>query len=362
VVSTTDGDKLTDYRFLRRWFSLAVLAAIFIAVGVVLQPLVMPIVWAAFLAFLLQPVQERLTRRLNQRASAAAGIITALAPFAILAPIALLGLAFAHEAQLLVQKLQENPQLWDLDSYQDPAKYPRVAQLWSWAQQRFSINATDLQGWLVTGTQRALRSAATFSGAFFLGAAGTVLRFFLMLFILFFMLRDGRGWFRRAMRLVPMEPARRKALFTRLGRVTRAVVFGAGLTALAQGALVGIGIAIADLPSPVVLGVLAGVSALLPFGGAAIVWLPAALYLFATQQYGWGVFMLAWGAVVSISDNFIRPIIISSQTPVPTLLVFLGVIGGVAAWGLIGFIVGPVLLVLATELFRFAEETLPDEG
>jgi predicted PurR-regulated permease PerM len=355
-------DKHTDYRFLRRWFSLAVLAAIFLAVGVILRPLVMPIVWAAFLAFLLQPLQQRLTRRLKKRRSLAAGIITALAPFAILAPLALLGLAFAHEAQLLIEKLQENPQLWDLQSYQDAARYPRIAHLWGWAQERFSINVEDLQGWLVSGTQRALRSAAGFSGAFFLGAAGTVLRFFLMLFILFFMLRDGREWFRRAVLLIPMDPVRRNLLFDRLGRVTRAVVFGAGLTAMAQGALVGIGIAIAGLPSPVVLGVLAGISALLPFGGAAIVWLPATLYLFAVGSYGWGFFMLVWGAVVSISDNFIRPIIISSQTPVPTLLVFLGVIGGVSAFGLIGFAVGPVLLVLATELFRFAEETLSDDG
>jgi predicted PurR-regulated permease PerM len=357
-----ESEKLTDYRFLRRWFSLAVLAAVFIAVAVTLRPLVVPIVWAAFLAFLMQPLQERLTKRFHKRGSLAAGLITALTPLAILAPLALLGLAFVHEVQLLIDKLQANPQIWDLQSWQDPEKYPRVAQLWMWAQGRFNINIADVQGWLVTGTQRALRSVAGVSGAFFLGAAGTVLRFFLMLFILFFVLRDGRGWFRRTMLLVPMEPARRKALFNRLGRVTRAVVYGAGLTAMAQGVLVGIGLAIAGLPSPVVFGVFAAICALLPFGGAAIVWLPATLYLFATGSYGWGIFMLAWGAFVSVSDNFIRPIIISSQTPVPTLLVFLGVIGGVSAFGLIGFIAGPVLLVLATELFRFAEETLPEEG
>ncbi|MEO7773766.1 MAG: AI-2E family transporter [Steroidobacteraceae bacterium] len=352
----------TDYRFLRRWFSLAVLAAVFLAVGLILQPLVMPIIWAAFLAFLLQPLQVRLTRRFKRRGSAAAGVITALTPIAILAPIALLGLAFAHEIQLILAKLQDNPAIWDLQTWQDPSKYPRIAQLWTMAQERFSISAADVQGWLVTGTQTGLKSLAGFSGAFVLGAAGTVLRFFLMLFILFFMLRDGAAWFRRAILLVPMQPSRRAALFDRLARVTRAVVFGAGLTAMAQGLLVGIGIAIAGLPSPVVLGVLAGLSALLPFGGAAIVWVPAAVYLFATHSYGMGIFMLVWGAIVSISDNFIRPVIISAQTPVPTLLVFLGVIGGVAAFGPIGFIVGPVLLVLATELFRFAEATLnPDE-
>ena len=125
-----------------------------------------------------------------------------------------------------------------------------------------------------------------------------------------------------------------------------------------QGLLVGVGFAIAGLAGPVVFGVLAGVLALLPFGGAAIIWIPAAVYLFASGHYGWGIFMLVWGGIVSISDNFVRPVIISRYTPVPTLLVFLGVIGGVSAFGGIGFVFGPVILVLATELLRFAEESL----
>jgi predicted PurR-regulated permease PerM len=136
------------------------------------------------------------------------------------------------------------------------------------------------------------------------------------------------------------------------------VVYGCGLTAAVQGLLVGTGFAIAGLPGPVVFGVLAGLSALLPFGGAAIVWAPATVYLFASGHFGWGVFMAVWGGIVSVSDNFVRPMIISRYTPVPTLLVFLGVIGGVAAFGPIGFIFGPVILVLAIELLRFAEETL----
>jgi predicted PurR-regulated permease PerM len=185
-----------------------------------------------------------------------------------------------------------------------------------------------------------------------------VLRFFLMLFILFFVLRDGGLWFGRIAALLPLTGERSNALFTRLGKVLRAVVYGCGLTALAQGALVCIGFAIAGLSGPVVFGVLAAVLALLPFGGAALVWVPGVLYLLGTGQIGWAIFLAIWGGVVSVSDNFIRPMIISRYTPVPTLLVFLGVIGGVSAFGLIGFIMGPVILVLATELLRYAEGSL----
>jgi predicted PurR-regulated permease PerM len=168
---------------------------------------------------------------------------------------------------------------------------------------------------------------------------------------------------RRAVKLAPLDPDRREALLLRLARVTRAVVFGAGLTAMAQGLLVGIGFTIVGLPGPVVFGVLATVSALLPFGGAGLVWVPAVLYLLGAQRWGAAIFMLAWGVVVSVSDNFIRPMIISRHTPVPTLVVFLGVLGGIAAFGLIGIVAGPVILVLASELFRFAEESMgePDE-
>ena len=179
-----------------------------------------------------------------------------------------------------------------------------------------------------------------------------------MLFILFFILRDGTVWFSRLASLLPLDAGHRKALFTRLGKVLRAVVYGCGLTAIVQGTLVAIGFAITGLSGPVVFGVLATLLALLPFGGAAVVWVPGVLYLFATGHVGLGIFLLAWGGVVSISDNFIRPMIISRYTPVPTLLVFLGVVGGVGAFGPIGFIIGPVILVLATELLRYAEGSL----
>ena len=112
----------------------------------------------------------------------------------------------------------------------------------------------------------------------------------------------------------------------------------------------------------IVYGVLAAICGLLPFGGAALVWLPAAAWLLLSGKLGWGIFMLAWGGIVSTSDNFIRPVIISRYTPVPTLLVFIGVIGGVAAFGALGFILGPLILVLATELFRFAEGSMARRG
>jgi predicted PurR-regulated permease PerM len=353
VTPADDGGRL-----LRRVFTAAVLLGVVWTIWLILQPMLAAVAWAAFLSFLLQPLQQRLTVRFGNRPNAAAGVITGVTPIAIVAPLVLIGLAFAQQISALLGSMQDNPELWSLAHWQDPETHPRIAALSGWVQQRFNISTDEIRGYVFGGLQDSARTLASMSGAMFVKASGGFLRFFLMLFILFFMLRDGPQWLARVARLLPLAEPRRQALFERLGKVTRAVVYGAGLTAALQGLLVGIGFAMAGLPGPVVFGVIAAVAALLPFAGAALVWLPGALFLLGNGQFGWGIFMLVWGGVVSTSDNFIRPVIISRYTPVPTLLVFLGVIGGVSAFGFIGFIFGPVILVLATELLRFAEGTL----
>jgi predicted PurR-regulated permease PerM len=347
----------SDSLILRRWFAVIVVVAVVLAVATILKPMVLPITWAGILAFLMYPLQVKLTQRFNGRSGMAAGILVALTPVAIFTPLVLLGVAFAQQVAALGAGLQQNADVFELNRWLDPAQHPRVAGFAAWLDSRFNVQVTDIQDYLRGSAQEWAGRLAKSSGMIFLNAAGMLLRFFLMLFILFFALRDGALWFARVAALLPLTAANRDALFERLGKVLRAVVYGCGLTALAQGTLVTIGFAIAGLSGPIVFGVIAAVFALLPFGGAALVWVPAVLYLFAVGEVGFGIFMLVWGAVVSTADNFIRPIIISRYTPVPTLLVFLGVIGGVAGFGPIGFIIGPVILVLATELLRFVEGT-----
>jgi predicted PurR-regulated permease PerM len=162
--------------------------------------------------------------------------------------------------------------------------------------------------------------------------------------------------FDRLQRLIPVPEEHRDQLFGHLASVTRGVFYGVGLTALVQGLLVGIGFAIAGLPSPVVFGVLAGILALLPAGGAAIVWIPAFLYLAATGQVKLAAFMLAWGVFVSVSDNFLRPVLVSRYAPVSAFTVFVGVVGGIGAFGTIGIIIGPVFLALVAAILQYFDE------
>jgi predicted PurR-regulated permease PerM len=178
-----------------------------------------------------------------------------------------------------------------------------------------------------------------------------------MLFLLFFFLRDGDAMLARARRLIPIDDERKERLFTQLSGVTRAIVIGTSVTALMAGVLIGIGFSIAQLPSPVVFGVLAALLSMLPVGGAALVWGPAVIWLFIDGRWGYGIFMLAWGILLAGIDNVLRPILISGRARISTLAVFIGVLGGISAFGAIGIIAGPVVLSLALALIEFAEES-----
>jgi predicted PurR-regulated permease PerM len=180
-----------------------------------------------------------------------------------------------------------------------------------------------------------------------------------MLFLLFFIIRDGRDIARLGGALVPLEPARREVLATRLDSVARAVVQGTVLTALVQGLLLGISFAVVGLPAPVVFGVVGAVLSVVPFGGTALVWVPAVIALATRGDYSEAAILLACGLVVSSVDNFLKPLLISGRSPLPTLAVFIGVLGGLAAFGIIGLFLGPVVIALALALVEFAREHRP---
>jgi len=343
-----------------RGFLLVAVAILGFALFRMLAPLAGPIAWALTLAFLLAPLQRALSRRFGGRPAAAASLITALTPIVLLLPLTTLGVMFVRQVDTLLERLRNLPLLLRGQALQLES-LPVVGPAARWLRENLAISSDDLMSSATGAAQSALKGVATAGGGFVLGAVGTVLGFFVMLFILFFLLRDGRAMRDAAVRLIPIEPGRRDEILKLVANTTRAVVYGTGLTALAQGALVGIGFAIAGLPSPIVFGVLAAICALLPTGGAGLVWAPAAIWLFFTGEWGWGVFMAVWGVVVSVSDNLIRPIAIRSHAEVSTLAVFVGVVGGVAAFGTIGVILGPVLLTLVVSLLGYIDAAqVPD--
>jgi predicted PurR-regulated permease PerM len=347
---------MSKSNFYPRVFALVVAAILGYALVLVFAPLFGAMSWAAFLAFLLFPLNVRWRRRLRGK-SIAAGLLTFLAPFTILLPLSALSIEFVSQISGLLQNVQKTARQWDIKTFSDLQQFPWIARINDWLQLHTGVSAAQLQGWLVSGTQQVLQRAAGFGGSFFLGALDSLFRFAVMLFLLFFFLSDGDVIFAKGRKLIPLDEGRKDRLFQQLGDVTRAIVFGTTVTALAQGALVGIGFAIAGLPSPVVFGVAAALLSMLPVGGAAFVWAPAALWLFFDGHVGYGIFMLLRGLALGGLDNVLRPLLISGRAKISALAVFVGVLGGIPAFGAIGIIAGPVLLSLVLALMEFAEET-----
>ena len=269
----------------RKDFVIVVVALSALALYWMLAPFWGALAWGICLAFLLAPVHRWLARSLNGRAGLSAGIITLLVPVLLAGPLASLGLAFVTQVADLITHLQEQPLRFDASLLTQLERYPIIGHLAEWLRHNLTATTEQLQGWVVSAAQTPLKSLAATSGNFLLGAMGTVVDFFVMLFLLFFLLRDGRHMLGRTVRLVPMEPQRRGELLKLVGDTTRAVAYGTVLTALAQGGLVGIGFAIAGLPSAIVFGVLAAFLALLPMGGAALVWVPAIAVLASTSHW-----------------------------------------------------------------------------
>jgi len=311
--------------------------------------------WAIFLAFLLYPVNLRLRRRLRGRGRAA-GVLTVLTPIVILLPLSALSVAFVAEVSGLMRALQQRARDLDIRSFSDLQQFPLIARANAWLQQHTGVSADQVRSWVLSGSQDLLQHAAGLSGSVFLGALGSVVGFSIMLFLLFFFLRDGDAMCGRARGLIPLDEHRKDRLFRQLSGVARAIVLGTTLTALLQGVLIGIGIGIAGLPSPVVLGVLVALLAMLPVGGAGFVWVPAAGWLLYQGRWGWAIFMVAWGLMVFGVESVLRPVLISGRAHISTLAIFVGVLGGIPAFGAIGIVVGPVVLSLVLALIEFAEE------
>jgi predicted PurR-regulated permease PerM len=344
-------------RFYTRVFALATLGLLVVLLWKVLQPLASVLAWALLFAFLLYPLQKRVTRWLGGHANASALTLTFAMLLVLVGPLAALGVAFVRQAASLVDRLQENYGTLSEVGQGSLQSIPFIGPAIAWIERNTILTSEQLRDWLITGSRSLLEHVGTVGSSIFVGAVGTVVGFVMMLFLMFFFLRDGASMQSRLTALVPMPLARKQQLITYLASVTRAVVFGTLLTGLLQGALVGIGFGIVHLPSPLVFAVIAALLSLLPIGGTALVWVPAALYLLAQGRYGAAIFLTIWGALlVGLMDNLLRPLLISGRAEIPTLAVFLGVVGGLSAFGPVGLFLGPVLLAMTLALLRWAAE------
>lgn len=344
-------------RFYGRVFGLATTLVLGGLLLLVFRPFAAPIVWAALFAFMLHPFNRRLLTKWR-RPALAAGLVTAATAVVIIGPVGVFVFALVRQATELLSGFQAEAQDRKLPALELILELGPVQRLLETVGAFTMLTKAQIIAQATSAAQSVLQEVASFGSTVVFGLFSIVTQFAFTMFLLFFFVRDGRQMLEVGLSLVPLSTERKQELALTLGGVTRGVVLGTLLTALVQGTLIGIGFAIAGSPSPLVFGAVGALASLIPIVGTSLVWVPACISLVATGHAGAAVFLLVWCLVlVSGSDNIIRPLVVRSSSNVSTLLVLVGVLGGVSAFGFAGLFVGPLLLTLVAALLRYAHES-----
>ena len=302
------------------------------------EPFLSPLAWAAIFAAFFHKHHSRLERRFGR--SAAASISTAGVALIIVVPFVLLVMAFVQEA---------TQTLGSMDLAAGSSKgLARVQRAWLWVQhQRFGRDIPNLEDALRQGTSRIAQIVAQGAGIFLRNIVVMIVNVIIMLFALFFFFRDGDAIMERLRRVLPFDPSFREGRIRETAELIRASISSGLVVALVQGTVGGVTFAILGLGAPVFWGVIMAFFSLLPLG-AWIVWTPVAAWLLLTGETGRGIALLVIGAAgISLIDNFLRPILLSGRTEMNGLLVFISLLGGISAFGLLGLVLGPVIMATA---------------
>jgi predicted PurR-regulated permease PerM len=354
----TSSTRVSPRTFYARTFALVAAAVAATLLFLVLEPVWHALAWAMVLAVLLRPLQVWLAARFGRRPGIAAGLLTFGTLLVILGPVSGLIGAFGAEVAQLAESAQER-----LGESGKPARLPELREVpvagapLDELRKSLGVSSASVRQFMNRGFTAMVQALGPLSGKLFVGALDTLTTFAIMLVVLFFFLRDGHAVRLRLDALVPWPRATKNRLGAHLDGVLRAVVFGTLVTATLQGVLVGIAFAVLGLPGPVVFGALAGLLATIPVGGTALIWGPAALFLLLDDRWGAGMGLLAWGTLlVSTVDNLLRPVLVAGRAEVGTLTVFVGVIGGLGAFGVLGLVLGPLVLCLVISLLELVRE------
>jgi len=303
------------------------------------------IFWAAILAISFIPLHRRMLPHLGGRANLSALLTVLLCLFLVILPLTLLSGALVQEGTNLYKRIESGE--LNLGAYYEqivnalpPSIHSALEQLG--LADRFSIQETlstgALQGSKFLASQAVNIGQNTFQFLIGLG---------IMLYLLFFLVRDGSPLARRINSLLPLNPMHKQLLIDKFITVARATLKGNIVVAITQGALGGLIFWILGIEGALLWGVIMAVLSLLPAVGAAIIWLPVALYFLVTGEYWVGSILILYGVlVIGLVDNVLRPILVGKDTKMPDYVVLISTIGGLASFGINGFVIGPLIAAL----------------
>jgi predicted PurR-regulated permease PerM len=337
---------------------LLLLAAVTLGFVWILTPYAGAVFWGVVLAILFAPLYRRLLNATRQKPTLAALLTLLSIVVMVIIPVALISASLVQQAANIYGKMQSGHIDFGLYFRQMMSVLP---QWLTSLLERFHLTS------LATLQQKLSSVAAEVSqvtAKYAINVASNTFDFLvsltIMLYLLFFLLRDGYSLAGRIKTAVPLGRQYKQRLFNNFTTVIRATVKGNVLIAIAQGALGGLIFWLLDVQAPLLWAVVMAFLSLLPAVGAAIVWAPVALYFLVTGKVWQGVVLIAFCVIViGVVDNFLRPVLVGKDTKLPDYVVLLSTIGGIALFGLNGFVIGPViaaLFVASWDLFASAEE------
>ena len=330
------------------------LAAFSIALAWIVWPYIGAVFWAVVLAIVFAPVY-RLALRLTGGRGSVAALATLLAGIVgVGVPLVLLTASLLRQARALYADI--STRRIDFAAYGE-----RIGEaLPAWARTTLdSLGLVDLaavQSRLEAGAQAMARFVTKHALGFGLDAFAFTLSVAVMLYLLFFLLRDGPWLSARIEAAIPLAADDKRALLMTFATVIRATVKGGGLMAAVQGVLGGAVLALLGIEAPVFWGVVFGLLSMLPVVGAGLLWAPIAVYFLVTGAFWKAIVLTIFGSVVlTVVDNVLRPILVGRDTHLPGYLVLFSTLGGIAAMGLTGVVVGPMIAAIFVALWtRFA--------
>ncbi len=315
----------------------------------VLKYFIVPVLWAAIIAYMTWPWYQWIYRKSGSRAMLSATIMISLIILLIGIPLTFGIFMLQHEGRNLYYELQKQVFSGHLNVPQFIRDLPFIGKEVSRTLKDINTDPNSIIQNVSIWIQGHLNY-----GRFVLNEIGkNIIKLCFAVLSLFFFYRDGQTILNQVSKALEMiiGPRVHHYLDT-ISETTRAVVYGVGLTAVAQAVLAGLSYFVAGVPNPMVLTIVTFILALIPFG-TPLAYGSVALWLFSQGQTMEAIGVMVWGVcIVSTSDNVIRPLVISGATQIPFLLIMFGVLGGIASFGLVGLFIGPVILAVLLAIWR----------
>jgi predicted PurR-regulated permease PerM len=340
--------------YMERSFFIGLVLVVTFAFLALLAGFFQPIFWAATIGIIFLPIQHFLERRFRGYPSVAAILTVVLLFFTVLVPLLLIASAVVSEAAALYQRIQSGEV--------DPGAALRWFQdLTPWLTEHAERFGIDPSQWPERVSQLAVKGSQ-FVGSLAISAgqnvANFMVKFFLMLYLLFFVLRDGNAMLEQLIRVLPFGDARERALFAKFAEVSRATIKGTVMIGIVQGVMGGILFASLGIKGAIFWGVVMVFLSVLPLIGASLVWIPAAIFLLVSGAYMKAAIMVFVGTVViGLTDNLLRPMLVGRDTKMPDYIILLSTLGGLSVFGISGFVIGPIIAALFLSVWAmFAEE------